>query len=264
MNFRYENKKHKQGFAYIIGCDEVGRGSLAGPVVAAAVVLPMTAADDKSKVESYKVIKSCGIKDSKLLTPARREELSEIIKRHAIWGIGVVDEKIIDKINIHRATLAAMKLAVENLLSSLSVSIPSECSRVEESVNDASLQNRSLRSSSDAFGLGRDETGGTLIAIDGKFTIPSFAEATEGKPNFNNMEQEAVIDGDNKILSIAAASIIAKVYRDDLMRKLHRKYPIYNFWQHKGYGTLLHRIMILQNGLSPIHRKSFCNRLLLT
>jgi ribonuclease HII len=83
--------------------------------------------------------------------------------------------------------------------------------------------------------------------IDGKFTIPDFF-----------IDQEAVIDGDNKILSIAAASIIAKVYRDDLMRKLHLKYPIYNFAQHKGYGTLFHRTMILQNGLSPIHRKSFC------
>ena len=110
--------------------------------------------------------------------------------------------------------------------------------------------NRSLRSPSDAFGLGRDGTHGVFLAIDGKFTIPNFS-----------ISQEAIVDGDNKILSIAAASIIAKVYRDELMRKLHQQYPIYNFAQHKGYGTLFHRTMILQNGLSPIHRKSFCKNL---
>ena len=92
--------------------------------------------------------------------------------------------------------------------------------------------------------------GKTFVTIDGKFTIPNL-----------NIEQEAVVDGDNKILSIAAASIIAKVYRDELMRKLHQQYPIYNFAQHKGYGTLFHRTMILQNGLSPIHRSSFCKNL---
>jgi ribonuclease HII len=75
------------------------------------------------------------------------------------------------------------------------------------------------------------------------------------------MEQEAIVDGDNKIISIAAASIVAKVYRDNLMRKLHKQYPVYNFWQHKGYGTLFHRKMILKNGLSPIHRRSFCQHI---
>ena len=109
-----------------------------------------------------------------------------------------------------------------------------------------------------------------FIAVDGKFIIPYFAEASnfanatsdklKGKPKLN-VEQEAVVDGDDKILSIAAASIIAKVYRDELMRNLHEQYPIYNFAQHKGYGTLFHRTMILQNGLSPIHRKSFCRKI---
>jgi ribonuclease HII len=216
MTYKYENKKHKQGFTHIIGCDEVGRGCLAGPVVAAAVILPRVESK-KSKVKSFEEIK-----DSKLLSPQKREELSVVIKKNCLaWGIGQVDEKIIDKINIHRATLAAMKLAVENLLSANSHELA--------------------------------PGGKTFVVIDGKFTIPDL-----------NMEQEAVINGDNKILSIAAASIIAKVYRDDLMRKLHRKYPIYNFWQHKGYGTLLHRTMILQNGLSKVHRKSFCHQLLQT
>jgi ribonuclease HII len=247
MNFKYETKKHNQGFTHIIGCDEVGRGCLAGPVVAAAVALPPQVESNK-----WKAIKSAGIRDSKLLSSDKRECLSAIIKDSALaWGIGVVDEKVIDKINIHHATLLAMKQAVEQLLTTLTVSIPSECSRVEESVLNVPLSNRPLHSSSDALLVGRGGTLRALVIIDGKFTIPNF-----------NIEQEAIVDGDNKILSIAAASIIAKVYRDDLMRKLHQQYPLYNFRQHKGYGTLFHRTMILKNGLSPIHRKSFCRAIL--
>jgi len=255
MNFRYENQKLKQGYTFVIGCDEVGRGCLAGPVVAAAVALPpqvesKKACPERSGAESngWKVsakggsasggIKSAGIRDSKLLSADKREYLSALIKDNCLaWGIGAVDEKTIDKINIHNATLLAMKRAVEKAIAFFGGVIPTECIRVEGS----------LHSPSDAFGLGRDDTLKAFLYIDGKFTIPGL-----------NMEQEAVIDGDNKILSIAAASIIAKVYRDDLMRKLHLKYPIYNFAQHKGYGTLYHRTMILQNGLSKVHRKSFC------
>lgn len=241
MNFKFETKKLKQGYIHVIGCDEVGRGCLAGPVVAAAVVFAPASLKrplgrpERSKGSEY--LK--GIKDSKLLSADKRQKLSEIIKQHALWGIGVVGEKTIDEINIHHATLLAMKRAVEGLVGS----IPSECSRVEESVN-----NRSLRSRSDALTLGRD--GKPFLYIDGKFTIPGI-----------NIDQEAVVGGDNKILSVAAASIIAKVYRDDLMRKLDKKYPIYNFAQHKGYGTLFHRTMILENGLSAIHRRSFCSQL---
>ena len=216
MNLRYETKKFKQGYRYIIGCDEVGRGSLAGPVVASAVILPMPEANDKSKVESYKVIKSCGIKDSKLLSAEKRQELEPIIKQNALaWGMGVVSEKIIDEINIYNASLLAMKKAVENLLSANSCEL----------------------------------ADGVFLAVDGKFEVPQLA-----------IKQEAVIDGDNKIISIAAASIIAKVYRDNLMRKAHKSYPIYNFFQHKGYATEYHRKTIIKEGLSPIHRLSFCGQ----
>lgn len=206
---------------------------MAGSVVAAAVVLPMTAANDKLKVESvkYKAIRSAGIRDSKLLSPEKREEVSAIIKDNCLaWGIGTADEKIIDKINIHNATLLAMRRAVEGLFYDVA-------------------QARGLpQMEKQAEGL--HYKGKAFLYIDGKFTIPNF-----------DIYQEAVIDGDNKILSIAAASIIAKVYRDDLMRKFHQQYPLYNFRQHKGYGTLYHRTMILQNGLSPIHRRSFCENL---
>jgi ribonuclease HII len=240
MNFRYENQKYKQGFNCVIGCDEVGRGCLAGPVAAAAVVLPLGGGELKVESEKYKVIKSAGIKDSKLLSPEKREELSAMIKNNCLaWGIGVVDEKVIDKINIHNATLLAMKQAVEMLLKAYSYEYAHRDVAQALGLPKREKQARGLR-----------YKGRHLLAIDGKFTIPDL-----------NIEQEAVVDGDNKILSIAAASIIAKVYRDDLMRKLHQQYPIYNFARHKGYGTLFHRTMILQNGLSKVHRKSFCQNL---
>jgi ribonuclease HII len=101
--------------------------------------------------------------------------------------------------------------------------------------------------SSRMAGLAQGDSNNFVIAIDGKFPIPNFS-----------VTQETIVGGDNKVLSIAAASIIAKVYRDELMQKHHEEYPVYNFAQHKGYGTLHHRSMILQHGLSPLHRISFC------
>jgi ribonuclease HII len=241
MNFKYENQKRKQGFDYIIGCDEVGRGCLAGSVVAAAVMFPVQFLNRKSLISNLK-----SVKDSKLLTAEKREELSTIIEKVASWSIGVVSQEAIDEINIHNATLRAMRKAVEGLFAPPGV-IPSA---TEESLITTTKGKGSLRSSSVALLVGRDDTKKVFVAIDGKFVISNF-----------NIEQQAVVGGDNKILSIAAASIIAKVYRDDLMRKLDKDYPIYNFAQHKGYGTLFHRTMILKNGLSPIHRKSFCKNL---
>jgi ribonuclease HII len=211
MTFSYENKKIKQGYQYIIGCDEVGRGSLAGPVVATAVVF------NRLKIENRK-LKIREIKDSKLLSPEVRGRLSETIKNSAYWSVGVVSQNIIDEINIHNAALLAMRRAVEGL---------------------------GLPFDSDA--LAQDDSDNVLVAVDGKFTIPNI-----------NISQEAIVDGDNKIISIAAASIIAKVYRDDLMRYQHERYPIYNFAQHKGYGTEQHREAIAKHGLSPLHRLSFC------
>jgi ribonuclease HII len=207
MNLRYEKKKLSEGHSNVIGCDEVGRGCLAGPVVAAAVVLDLN--------HGMKGLKE--VRDSKLLTAEKREELSKIIKKIAIaWSIGSVSQNIVDKINIHNASLLAMKKAILNL----------------------------------TFSNSRELENNVLLAVDGKFAVPKLV-----------IRQEAIVDGDNKILSIAAASIIAKVYRDRLMKKLHETYPVYNFAQHKGYATEYHRQMILEHGLSPLHRLSFCENL---
>ena len=247
MNFKYENQKIKQGYKFVIGCDEVGRGCLAGPVVAAAVVL-----DSSCKVKDLR-----DVRDSKLLSPEKREQLSAIIKEKALaWSIGEVSQELVDEINIHNASLLAMKEAVDGLAFD---AIPeSRSTNYQRAISG--IQSKLGSGSRLSAALGRDGTAKVFLFVDGKFTVPSFAKATEGKPNLH-IEQQAVIGGDNKILSIAAASIIAKVYRDTLMQKLDKQYPVYNFAQHKGYATLHHRQMITQNGLSPIHRLTFCQNL---
>ena len=201
----YEQQKIREGFSFVVGCDEVGRGCLAGLVVAASVILGF-----KFENADFR-----GINDSKSLSREQREKFDLIIRERAIgWGIGVVSEKIIDKINIHQASLLAMRKAVENMLVK-----------------------------------GIQERKKYFLVLDGKFIIPSF-----------HMQQEAVINGDAKIFSIAAASIVAKVYRDKLMMKLHKKYPLYGFDRHKGYVTFHHRKALEKIGLSQAHRRSFCKK----
>lgn len=188
-----ERLLHRQGYALIAGADEAGRGPLAGPVVAAAVILEPE--------------KNCwyGINDSKQLTPQAREELYEIVVTNArAVATGVVDVPLIDEINIYHASLRAMRLAIEKL-------VPQP----------------------------------DYILSDG-FNIPGV-----------ELPQEAVIGGDALCLSIAAASIVAKVIRDNMMREYDKIYPGYGFKSNKGYSTAEHRGAIKTLGLSPIHRRSF-------
>ncbi|HVY68226.1 MAG TPA: ribonuclease HII [Patescibacteria group bacterium] len=224
MTFKYEKQKLRQGYDGVIGCDEVGRGCLAGPVVAAAVALPQ-ACGFKLRAANFGQIR-----DSKLLTPKKREELAEFIKENFLWSVARVSPKQIDRLNIHHATLLAMRLAVEKLHTT------------------ASSQEKILRKSAESFN--RERHDNLFLFLDGKFIIPKF-----------NMKQEAVVGGDNKVLSVAAASIVAKVYRDELMRKYHLKYPAYDFHRHKGYATSRHREMVKKYGLCKIHRLSFCTHL---
>jgi ribonuclease HII len=187
-----EEKYSRNGYRYIAGIDEAGRGPLAGPVVASAVIF------DVGYYNPY-------IKDSKKLSPRKREKLFNEIKKDAISiGIGIVDEEDIDKINILNATIKAMKKAL------LELSIKPD-----------------------------------LLLIDGNIPLPTDI------PQFN------IIDGDDKILSISAASIIAKVTRDRIMDEYHKIFPQYNFSSHKGYGTKEHIIALKKYGPCKIHRKSF-------
>ena len=184
--------KAQRGSILICGVDEAGRGPLAGPVCAAAVILP----------EGYEIP---GLNDSKQLTDKKRRELFPIIKEQAIaYGISMVDEKIIDEINILNATFQAMHEAIAQL-----------------------------------------EPKPDLALIDGN-RVTDFG-----------VEAMAVVKGDAKDASIAAASILAKVTRDMYMEKMDQEYPQYGFAVHKGYGTRRHYDAIREYGMCPIHRQTF-------
>jgi len=191
--FRYEKRLHAIGVARIAGIDEAGRGALAGPVVAAAVVLP----------EKFRHRR---LNDSKQLAPELREEIyCDLVSSSEVrWTVGIVDSVEIDRINILRASHGAMRLAIEALIE-----------RPDH------------------------------VLIDGLPVIPF------------PLPQTAVVDGDCISLSIAAASVIAKVTRDRLMRDFCAQFPQYCFGQHKGYGTELHLLKLHEFGPCPIHRRSF-------
>lgn len=188
----FERRARKQGCSRIAGIDEAGRGPLAGPVVAAAVILPERSSFDH-------------LDDSKRLSARRREQLFEAIYQQAISiGIGIVDPVEIDRINILQASLLSMRMAVDNL-----------------------------------------RPPPNYLLVDGTFPIES------------TLPQEVVKQGDRRCLSIAAASIIAKVTRDRLMRLYDEEFPGFGFGKHKGYGTKAHRAAIRTLGCCPIHRKTF-------
>lgn len=234
-NLNEEKKLWKKGYQYVVGIDEAGRGCLAGPVVAAAVMInPRSKIQNPKQIPNSKFhfIKRFGIwrigklkfvsdfdiqisnlklRDSKKLSPKKREEWYKlIIKNPNIkWTVGQVSEKIIDKINILEATKLVMEKAIKNLETKLG----------EKKID--------------------------FLIIDGNFKI-----------NYNT-NQKAIIKADEKVFSCAIASIIAKVYRDRLMRKLDKKYSCYGFDQHKGYGTKFHQTMLKKYGPSKIHRFSF-------
>jgi ribonuclease HII len=184
-----------QGYNFVAGIDEVGRGALAGPVVAAAVILPKSVDSDKL----------ANVRDSKEITAARRELLSKLIENEAVAvGIGIVSPQTIDSINILNATRLAMRQAIGQL----------SCSP-------------------------------DFLLIDG-MTIPRL-----------DILQKKIIKGDKLCLSIACASIIAKVTRDRIMVELNNSYPNYGLANHKGYGTAHHLTCLSENGPSPIHRLTF-------
>jgi ribonuclease HII len=216
-SYKIELDSLASGYNFAAGIDEVGRGCLAGPVVAAVVAL-----DPQSISRSPKRWHK-EVRDSKLLLAEKRFMLEPVIKQHSLaWGIGVVSPQFIDELNIHHASLLAMAKAMESFRKTLE----------------------------------RFDTHGTKpklhLLVDGRFTVPHVESLSL------DITQTAIVDGDASVLSISAASILAKTYRDRLMVKLHQKFPNYEFAQHKGYATRLHRIAIAKHGLSPIHRLSFC------
>lgn len=196
MTYEYEHLAHENGFAVVCGIDEAGRGPLAGPVFAAAVILP-DGLDD------------LGINDSKKLSEKKREALFDVICEKAIsYGIASASEQEIDEINILNAAFLAMKRAVEQL------SIKPD-----------------------------------LALVDGN------------REPHTGIKEYTIVKGDSKSISIAAASILAKVSRDRYMQKLDEEYPQYMFKKHKGYPTALHYELIREYGISPVHRRTFLKKI---
>ncbi len=203
-NFREEKKLWKKGYEFVVGLDEAGRGPLAGPVVAAAVIMKIGNQKHSNILKNIRMF--YGIKDAKKLSEKQREFFyKKLINYPSIeWGVGIVSEKIIDKINILEATKLAMLRAVNDL-----------------------------------------EIKPDFLILDGNFRIKS------------KIIQKPIVSADRKVFSCVAAGIIAKVTRDKLMRKLHKKYPKYGFNRHKGYGTKLHIRRLGDFGPCKIHRKTF-------
>lgn len=188
--WRTEKAFWRDGLLRVAGVDEVGRGPLAGPVVAGAVVLPQSRA---------KWVRA--LRDSKLLTAADREELAAEIRERADWGIGIVSPQVIDQINILKATRLAMRRAV------LSLATPPDA-----------------------------------LIVDGREVV------------YCGIEQRAVVKGDLHCISVSAASIVAKVARDALMRDYETTFPGYGFVENKGYATPEHRSALQALGPSTLHR----------
>jgi ribonuclease HII len=188
----FEKRAYCDGYQWVAGVDEAGRGPLAGPVVAAAVIFPVGYQNSK-------------INDSKKLTARKRDELYKTIWEDAVAvGVGVAEADVIDRINILQASLQAMREAVLDL------------SKIPD-----------------------------FIFVDGLYTLNIDAP------------QKALVKGDALSISIAAASIIAKVSRDRIMEMYHRQFPRYNFQKNKGYGTAEHRRILKEIGMCKIHRRSF-------
>jgi len=209
----WEQKAFLEGASIIIGVDEAGRGPLAGPVVAGAVLLEPTPLK-KLRPHNYKE----RIDDSKKLRPSQREKAFREISDKAIFGVGIKDNRYIDRENIHKATLAAMKQAVKKLISEF-----------------CRLNNKKEK----------DIRKKVCVLVDGIFG------------GFLPYKTIPIIKGDSKSFSIAAASIVAKVTRDAIMGRYDKKYPVYGFSKHKGYGTRFHLEAIEKYGPCLIHRKTF-------
>lgn len=190
--WRYERTLWSQGYQRIAGTDEVGMGCLAGPVIAAAVILPTDKRIDL-------------VRDSKTLTGQQRDRIAVQIRRYAIaWAIGEASPEEIATLNLHWASVTAMRRALEQL------------------------------------------TPAPDAVLTDAYQIPNL-------PWYH----EAIIKGDQKVRSIAAASIVAKVHRDTLMKRLDQEHPGYGFAQHKGYGTKVHQEALQRLGACSIHRPSF-------
>jgi ribonuclease HII len=200
--YKHETQKYLDGCLLVAGCDEVGIAPLAGPVVAATVILDRNSIEGKRSKNKWWY----RVRDSKMTNEKEREELVNFITDHCVdFSVGIVSHETIDEINIYQASLLAMEKSINGL----------------KQIPD-------------------------FIFLDGIHKLTRV-----------NIAQQPIIDGDVKLLSISAASIVAKVARDKILKNLHAEFPMYGFDKHKGYGTKFHREALLSFGVTPHHRKTF-------
>ena len=204
-----EENLYNEGITSIAGIDEAGRGPLAGPVVVASVIMPK-----ESMIE--------GVNDSKKVSEKKREKLyEEIINECIAYGVGIINQEEIDKINILNATKEGLTKAIK------------------EMENNLKEKNQKIEKPE-------------IILVDALTKIDT-----------DHIPYRSIIKGDSKSYSIAAASIIAKVTRDRIMRQWDEVYPMYGFARHKGYGTAAHMEAIREYGLCPLHRRSFVKNIVI-
>ena len=205
----------------VIGIDEVGRGAFAGPLVVGAVVF-----DGTMNRERTNYLLSLGINDSKKLSSEKREQLSKLIKKHALFhAVATINVKTINRVGIGKATQMAVRKVVLRIKTK------------------------------------DDKQNAKYVMLNTKYYLLIDAFYVKYIHGVGLKNQKAIVHGDELSLSIAAASIIAKVYRDNLMSKLSEQYPRYAFHKHKGYGTKDHRAAIMQFGKTVIHREVFVRSL---
>eukprot|EP01040_Poterioochromonas_malhamensis_P004212 gene4212-4511_t len=236
----------KDNVPFVIGADEAGRGPLAGPVVAAACYLP----------PHLPLID--GIGDSKLLSEADREIAFEILTNHpeVVYGVSIVSHTEIDEINILQASLTGMARATQQLLDKL----PSHSSFTQISTSQALPSDNSSKKKGKIVKKtkgGEELNEKATTSDDWKSSFIALIDGNRLPTTFPLTNLKPVIQGDRKVYSIAAASIIAKVTRDRIMMEYDKQFPIYNFAQHKGYPTFEHRSIVAQYGPCEIHRRSY-------
>jgi ribonuclease HII len=225
-NLKYETGLWEKGFA-VIGVDEVGRGAFAGPLFAGGVIFPPTTNDER-----LTTLLSYGINDSKKLKPNERKMLAKVIQNESLaYHISFIDVPIINRVGIGKATLMAMRNVVKSLREKLELGV-----EPLQGFNPLSFPS------------------GLFVLVDGFYVKRLKGVGLEN--------QRGIVNGDSISLSIAAASIIAKVSRDNHMRKLSAKYKQYGWGRNKGYGTAFHREAIARYGSTALHRTAFIKNIL--
>jgi ribonuclease HII len=235
-------------FLHVIGADEAGRGPLAGPVVAAACYIP----------SHLPLIP--GIKDSKLLNEAEREEAYEVLIKlpEIVYDVSIISHEEIDRINILQASMLGMSNATRGVIAKLRamkmnpVSPPGSATTTTAKSKKGKKTTNKTVVENNSNGIANNDN-----AVEWESTFIGLVDGNHTPKDYPLVSVKPIIQGDRKIYSIAAASILAKVTRDRLMVELHEKYPIYNFQQHKGYPTAAHRAILFQHGPCEIHRRTY-------